>query len=69
MLSGRWVSSVLYAGLTVAFAIVTRGQDASFLLEASSPQPYTAAYLGNGIMSVVTTPLATQPAQYFLAGV
>jgi trehalose/maltose hydrolase-like predicted phosphorylase len=39
------------------------------LLEATGPQPYTAAYVGNGAISLVTTPLGTEPARSFLAGV
>jgi protein-glucosylgalactosylhydroxylysine glucosidase len=69
MQGGRWLTSIFYAGLTVASANVTRADDSAFVFEAVSPQPYTAAYLGNGAISVVTTPLATEPARCFLAGV
>ena len=44
-------------------------QDPSFVFEATNPTPYTAAYLGNGAISLVTTPLAVDPAPTFLAGV
>jgi protein-glucosylgalactosylhydroxylysine glucosidase len=69
MRSGRWLSSIVCAGLTAASAHIAWGQDPTFLLEAASPQPYTAAYLGNGAMSLVTTPLGTERARCFLAGV
>src|ERR1700746_885191 len=69
MRSGRWLTSVVCAGLTVAFPNLTPADDGAFVFEAVSPQPYTAAYLGNGAISVVTTPLATEPARSFLAGV
>ncbi|HZQ55561.1 MAG TPA: hypothetical protein VFB14_25410 [Bryobacteraceae bacterium] len=55
--------------LALAFSAAAFAQEGSFLLEANAPQPYTAAYLGNGAISLVTTPLATEPAQSFLAGV
>ncbi|MBV9265653.1 MAG: glycoside hydrolase family 65 protein [Acidobacteriaceae bacterium] len=69
MRSGGWPSSILCAGLAIAFVCGARTDDASFRLEADSPRPYTAAYLGNGAISLVTTPLATEPARCFLASV
>jgi protein-glucosylgalactosylhydroxylysine glucosidase len=69
MKNGRCFGLILLAGLFAAYANVARADDASFLLEAASPRPYTAAYLGNGAMGLVTTPLATEAARCFLAGV
>jgi protein-glucosylgalactosylhydroxylysine glucosidase len=69
MRSGRCLSAILWAGLIAGCTTTARAADNSFLLEAVKPQPYTAAYLGNGAISVVTTPLATEPARCFLAGV
>ncbi len=48
---------------------IARAADESFTFEATSRLPYTPAYLGNGAISLVTTPLATEPARSFLAGV
>ncbi len=70
--SGRSRFRLGYKLCAVSIAACARfagADDASFLFEAAAPQPYTAAYLGNGVMSVVTTPLATEPARSFLAGV
>ncbi len=53
----------------LACASALRAADASFQFEARSPQPYTAAYLGNGVISLVTTPLGTAPGRSFVAGV
>ena len=41
----------------------------SFVFEATSPQPYTPAYLGNGVISLVSSPLGIEPSESFLAGV
>ncbi len=43
--------------------------DRSFILETTSTQPYAPSSLGNGVISLVTSPLATEPARSFLAGV
>jgi len=59
---------VICAGL-FAFAVVSRAEDSSFQLEANSPQPYTAAYLGNGAIGVETAPLGTSGTRCFLADV
>lgn len=69
MRGGRALSSILCAGLAVAAESTSRAEDAGFQLEAFSPQPYTPAYLGNGVMGLETTPLATAPGRCFLAGV
>jgi trehalose/maltose hydrolase-like predicted phosphorylase len=60
---------VVCLGLILGCCELALAQDSSFVFEAASPQPYTAAYLGNGAMSLVTTPLGTEPARCFLAGV
>ncbi len=59
----------LLLALAAASSRVAPAQDASFELEARSPTPYTAAYLGNGAMGLETTPLGTTPAHCYLAGV
>ncbi len=61
----RWI---FCAGLSLVCRDTAQADDASFVLEAASPQPYTAAYLGNGAISVVTAPLGTEPTRSFLAG-
>lgn len=66
MLRFRHAAAVV---LALAFSATATAQDRSFVLQADTPQPYTAAYLGNGAISLVTTPLATEPARSFLAGV
>jgi trehalose/maltose hydrolase-like predicted phosphorylase len=53
----------------LACAVVSRAEDPSFQLEAGSPEPYTAAYLGNGAMGLETSPLGTAGTRCFLAGV
>ncbi len=69
MWRGRCVRFFLAAGIAAQCNNLAQADDATFLLEAVSPQPYTAGYLGNGALSLVTTPLATEPARSFLAGV
>lgn len=53
-----------------AIILVARAsaQDASFTLVATATQPYTPSYLGNGAVSLVTSPLATEPTRSFVAG-
>lgn len=53
----------------LTFGVRLLAADASFLLEASRPSPYTAAYLGNGVLGLETAPLGTEPTRCFLAGV
>ncbi|MFZ0590722.1 MAG: hypothetical protein WAM39_09580 [Bryobacteraceae bacterium] len=53
----------------IACTSVARTADVSFQFEAHSPQPYAPAYLGNGVISLVTTPLGTEPGRSFVAGV
>jgi protein-glucosylgalactosylhydroxylysine glucosidase len=55
--------------LVAAAASVVFAQDSLFVFEAHNPKPYTPAYLGNGSISLVTTPLGTVPSRSFLAGV
>jgi trehalose/maltose hydrolase-like predicted phosphorylase len=52
-----------------ALAHLNGETDPTFLLEATSPRPYTPAYLGNGAMGLVTGPLGTEPERCFLAGI
>lgn len=61
-------AGVICAGL-FAFALVSWAEDSSFQLQANQPQPYTAAYLGNGAIGVETSPLGTAGTRCFLAGV
>jgi protein-glucosylgalactosylhydroxylysine glucosidase len=62
-------SCALWIALSAASCALLSGADGSFQLEALSPQPYTASYLGNGAMGLQTSPLGTQPTQCFVAGV
>jgi trehalose/maltose hydrolase-like predicted phosphorylase len=48
--------------------VLARSQDL-FSFHTNKLHPYTPAYLGNGAISLVTTPLAVDPARSFLAGV
>ena len=59
---------LLCAG-SVSCAVVSWAADASFQLEAHSPRPYTAAYLGNGAIGVETSALGLAGTRCFLAGV
>ncbi|MBV8476273.1 MAG: hypothetical protein JOZ36_06380, partial [Acidobacteria bacterium] len=61
----RWIFAL---GLSLTCRDVAQADDPSFVLQTDNPQPYTAAYLGNGAISVVTAPLGTEPARSFLAG-
>ncbi len=69
MWTGYLLRLIFPFALAVLLASFARGQDASFRLEATKPQPYTAAYLGNGAIGLETTSLATTPGRCFLAGV
>jgi trehalose/maltose hydrolase-like predicted phosphorylase len=60
-------SLLLCAGLAVAFA--ARAENSLFQFEAVSPKAYTPAYLGNGAIGLVTSPLAVAASRCFLAGV
>ncbi len=60
-----WRFRLLPAALALAGAALAQS---TFVLTAESLQPYTPAYLGNGALSLVTTPLATDAAQCFVAG-
>ncbi|HEX4749208.1 MAG TPA: hypothetical protein VH302_06655, partial [Bryobacteraceae bacterium] len=57
----------LFAAVCILSA--ANADDASFMLRATARQPYTPAYLGNGVISLVSTPLGTEPAHTFLTGV
>ena len=50
-------------------AISLRASDSSFQLQTTTPNQYTAAYLGNGTLGLATTVLGTDAAKCFLAGV
>jgi Trehalose and maltose hydrolases (possible phosphorylases) len=67
MRNGLRLSLVLCTGFTVAFAL--RAEDLSFRFDAVSPKSYTPAYLGNGAIGLVTSPLAIAASRCFLAGV
>lgn len=67
--SPRTGNLAIGVGTLALFANTIRADDASFSLEASSPQPYTAAYLGNGAIGLISTPLGTEAARSFLADV
>ena len=57
-------------GLLLAFvAINLRASDSLFLLQTTTPNQYTAAYLGNGALGLTTTVLGTDAAKCFLAGI
>ena len=58
---------LLSLALTGAFGY--SADRASFQLATGSPQPYTAAYLGNGALGLETSALGTLPTRCFLAGV
>ncbi len=55
--------------LSLVVSTNTWADDSSFIFEAASPQPYAPAYLGNGVLGLDTTPLATSAAGMYLAGV
>ncbi len=57
---------LLFLALSPLFA---QAPDPSFILEARNPQPYSPAYLGNGAIGLVTSPLAIEPSRSFLASV
>ncbi len=61
--------SVALLGVSCVVGMSAAAADDSFTFEATSPHPYTPAYLGNGVISLVTTPLGTEAARSFLAGV
>lgn len=61
------LSLLLCAGLAVAFA--ARAENSPFQFEAVTPKGYTPAYLGNGAIGLVTSPLAVGASHCFLAGV
>ncbi len=67
-LRGRKLSAFVLLAAALA-ARSSRSQDPSFTFETDKLQPYTPAYLGNGALSLATTPLATEPSRSFLAGV
>ena len=57
-------------GLLLAFVASTLiASDSSFQLQTTSPNQYTAAYLGNGALGLTTTVLGTDAAKFFLAEV
>jgi len=56
-----WATATLFLGRLAA-------ADDSFKFEAASPKPYTAAYLGNGLIGLETTALGTAPGRCFVAG-
>ena len=59
----------LWSAIILLAAAPAHSEDPSFTLETDKLQPYTPAYLGNGAFSLVTTPLATDAARSFLAGI
>ncbi|MBV9081140.1 MAG: glycoside hydrolase family 65 protein [Acidobacteriaceae bacterium] len=61
--------TIALPALLAASTVIAAGQDPSFVFEAGSPQPYTSAYLGNGVIGITTMPLGTEAARCFLAGV
>ncbi len=68
MPGGRFALITLFAATSLVAFGASSDTD-TFTLRATARQPYTAAYLGNGVISLVTTPLATEPARTFLTGV
>ena len=58
----------LLLSLALTGALGYSADRASFQLEATSPQPYTSAYLGNGALGVETSALGTLPTHSFLSG-
>lgn len=60
---------LLCAAFFASCKVVCWAADTSFQLEARSPQPYTAAYLGNGAIGVETSAVGIAGTRCFLAGV
>lgn len=59
----RFLVVVVLTAATVAAA------DSAFELRTTSPQPYTTAYVGNGLMGLSTSVPGTLPAACYLAGI
>jgi len=55
-------------GLCLSVTIVAPGwaRDDTFTLKATTVQPYTRTYLGNGYFSLVSSQWETKPAQSFM---
>lgn len=57
------------AALLILLTIVIKAQDSSFIFTTHSRENYFPTYMGNGILSLSSTPLGLEPAESFMAGV
>jgi len=61
-------SILLFPMPHLSFAVLP-APDSSFILKTEALKPYSATYLGNGVFSMVSSPLGTSPAPSYMAWV